>query len=119
MNLLELIQFSADFMSPGAAQAPSFRHHGVISRHMKKLKGLTRHTIGHHTSEHIKADASPSDMASHHLWQEPSSTDVTINQWRSKRVLEKQMRRNMDPFEADAERVIRAGRCRCKGSARR
>jgi len=100
MNLIDLLN-SADFLAPGAALAPVARNNAVDTK--KKLE----------------ADASPSDLASHHLWSEPSSTDVTIRRWGQKRKLEKQLHRNMDPFEADAERSIRAGRCRCKGSARR
>lgn len=48
---------------------------------------------------HVEADASPSDLASHHTWQEPSSTDVTIKNWRAKRQIEKQMGRNLELFE--------------------
>jgi hypothetical protein len=98
MKIRDLIKFSADFLSPGAAHAPSVRHHGVVSRHMKKMKLRTRPSI----SDHIKADASPSDLASHHTWQEPSASDLTIKNWRNKRRIEKTIRRNLDPFAEGA-----------------
>lgn len=73
---------------------------GVISPSMKQRKGMTQ----------VAADASPSDLASHHLWQEPSSTDVTMKAWDAKRALEKQKGRNVDPFEGDAELLMMAHR---------
>lgn len=68
--------------------------------------GKARGHGGFGKHHHLSADASPSDLASHHLWQEPSSTDVTIQNWRAKRQLEKKMGRNLDPFEADYERQM-------------
>jgi len=112
MNLESLLKFSADLMGPGAAHVATPRHNGVVTSHMKKLKGRTRPVF--RSSEHIRADASPSDLASHHLYEEPSSTDVTIQQWRNKRVLEKARRRNMDPFEIGAQQERKVtGPCGC------
>lgn len=104
MNIRDLLKFSADGFGPGAALTSVTRHHAVVTRPMHKMKGRTRVGFKHRTfrPEHLHADASPSDLASHHLFEEPSSTDVTIRNWRSKRVLESGMRRNMDPFEIGA-----------------
>lgn len=79
------------------------RHHGVVSPHMKKFGGRTRFAPSRH---HVEADASPSDLASHHLWEEPSATDTTAREWLDKRVMEKQRGRNMDPFEYQAEKEM-------------
>lgn len=89
MNLQTLLRFSADYMGPGAALTSVVRQ--------KKLE----------------ADASPSDLASHHLYEEPSSTDDTIRRWRSKRVQEKALRRNKDPFELGAQSRPVTGPCGC------
>lgn len=74
---------------------PKIQHHAphASGGHMGKKKMFSE----------VDADASPSDLASHHLWQEPSSTDVTAQQWEAKRQMEKRMGRNMDPFESQAE----------------
>src|SRR6266403_1814748 len=88
-------------MSPGAAHAPSARHHAVVSpgaRRMKKLRQRTSLAL----SPGLTADASSSDLASHHTWREPSASDLTIKNWRSKRVIERTRRRNLDPFEEGA-----------------
>lgn len=89
MKLLDLIKFSADFMSPGAALAPTARNNAV------------------ETKKKLEADASPSDLASHHTWQEPSASDVTIKNWQRKRVVERIKGRNLDPFEMMAARPFR------------
>lgn len=86
MNLLSWLRLSADNMAPGAVES-----YGV--RMMRKLR--KRRTP-------IAADASPSDLASHHTWQEPSASDVTIRKWQRKRQLEKAKGRNLDPFEEGA-----------------
>jgi hypothetical protein len=82
---------------------------------MKKMKGRTRVTLGKHISEHIKADASASDLASHHTWQEPSASDVTIRNWRNKRQIEKGKHRNLEAFEEGAMAASRevTGPCGC------
>src|SRR5258706_7223042 len=101
MKLRELIKFASDFMSPGAAHAPSARHRAVGSpgaRRMKKLKQRTSLAL----SPRLTADASSSDLASHHIWQEPSASELTIRNWRSKRIIERTKRRNLDPFEEGA-----------------
>jgi hypothetical protein len=94
MNLSNTLKLynSADGLGPGAIGV-STPNGGVISPDMKKRKGLTQ----------IASDASPSDLSSQHLWEEPSATDVTIRKWRDKRRLEKVKGRNVDPFEGDAE----------------
>jgi hypothetical protein len=128
MNLQDLMQMAADFLSPGATHAPTVRHEGVMSPHMKKMKGRTRPSLGpkravKHSFRHgkihfenVAADASPSDLASHHTWQDPSASDVTIRNWRNKRQTEKTIRRNMDPFDPrarlDAARTV-TGPCGC------
>lgn len=93
MNLLNAMRLhlSSDGMGPGAVGV-SVPNGGVISPSMKKMGGLTQ----------VAADASPSDLASHHLWREPSSTDTTIRNWRAQRVMEKRLGRGMDPFETQA-----------------
>lgn len=89
------------------------RNHGKAVRHA----GVGHHAAGHFGKHHpgIAADASPSDLASHHLWQEPSSTDADILNWRAKRLREKMLRRNMDPFEIGASVTSRpvTGPCGC------
>lgn len=86
MRIRDLIKFSADFISPGAAHAPIVRHQAVKKRHSLAL------------APGLRADASPSDLASHYTWQEPSASDAAIRNWRTKRAVEK-VRRNLDPFE--------------------
>jgi len=80
MRLGDWIKFSADFMGPGAISS-SPRNNAVD------------------TKSKIQADASPSDLAYHHLWKEPSSTDQTQIDWNDKRQVEGYLARNMDPFE--------------------
>jgi hypothetical protein len=112
VKIRELIKFAADFLSPGAAHAPTARHHGVVSKNMKKMKGKTRQSLA--LSPGLRADASPSDLASHHTWQEPSASDSTIKNWRAKRVLEKTLGRNLDPFAEGARMEASAdGPCGC------
>lgn len=128
MRIRDWLRFSADFMSPGAAHAPTARHHAVMSPHMKKTGGHTRPSVGkehvghspkttmsirHPHGGHVryptfKADASASDLASHHTWQEPSASDLTIRNWRAKRLIERTKRRNLEPFEEGA-RMLAAG----------
>ncbi len=98
MNLAAALKLynSSGGMGPGSIAVPVYQG-GVISPDMRRRKGMTQ----------IASDASPSDLAQHHTWQEPSSTDVTVRQWERKRALEKQMGRNLDPFESDAELLIR------------
>lgn len=107
MRLRDLIKFSADYLSPGAAHAPVVRHQAV-STHLKKVKVKTRPALA--LAPGLRADASPSDMASHKTWQEPSTSDVTIKNWRAKRLVEKIKRRNLDPFE---EVLAATGPCGC------
>lgn len=97
MNLLNAFKlFSAsDGLGPGSIGV-STPHMGVISPDMKKRGGLTQ----------VAADSSSTDLAQHHTWEEPSSTDTSILRWRTKRALEHQLGRNADPFEADAEIFI-------------
>jgi hypothetical protein len=101
MNLAATLKLltSADSLGPGAVGV-STPAQGVVSPSMRKRRGLTQ----------VAADASPSDLASHHTWLEPSSTDTTILHWRAKRELEKRKGRNLDPFEADAELEMEAQR---------
>lgn len=101
MNLEATLKLltSADGLGPGAVGV-STPAQGGVSPSMKKRRGLSQ----------VAADASPSDLASHHTWVEPSSTDTTILNWREKRQLERRKGRNMDPFEADAELIMEAGR---------
>lgn len=101
MKIRDLIKFAADFMSPGAAHTPKARHHAVVSpgaRRMKKLK--QRRSLA--LSPGLTADASASDLANNHTWSEQSTSDLTIRNWRSKRVIERTKRRNLDPFEEGA-----------------
>jgi hypothetical protein len=93
------MKLAADGMGPGAVGV-STANNAVISTDMKRKRGMTQ----------VAADITPSDMASHHLWQEPSSTDTTIKDWRQKRQAERfQFHRNIGLFEWEAEKVIRAG----------
>lgn len=103
MKIRDWMASSADFMGPGAIHLPA--HHGaVISKHMKKMKLRTR----------IAADSSSSDFNRTHLWEEPSSTDITARNWRTKRDYEKTKGRNADPFEDQAElHAAAAGPCGC------
>ena len=112
MNLINLLN-SADMLGPGAAHVSSPRHAGVITHHMRKMGGKTRPSFKR-MPEHIRADASPSDLASHHSYEEPSATDVTIQRWWLKRAQEKVKGRNMEPFEigAQKERSV-TGPCGC------
>lgn len=80
MRLGDWMRFSADFMGPGAI-APVTRNNAVS------------------TKKRLEADASPSDLALHHSWQEPSSTDQTQIEWRDQRQVERYLGRSMDPFE--------------------
>lgn len=65
---------------------------GVVSPSMRQYKGLTQ----------VEADASPSDLATHHSYQEPSASDITIKNWHMQIVIEKSLGRSMDPFETQA-----------------
>jgi len=103
MNMVEILRLAADGLGPGAIGV-STPGSGVTSPSMRRTRGRTQ----------VEADASPSDLASHHLYRDPSATDTTILDWRAKRQMEKQLHRNMDPFEWDAEKVIRASKCRCR-----
>ena len=101
MNLNAALKLynASDGLGPGAIGV-STPGTGVISPSMKKRKGMTQ----------VAADASPSDLASHHTWLESSSTDTTIRKWDAKRALEKEKGRNMDPFESAAELLMAAYR---------
>jgi hypothetical protein len=94
MNLFNAIRMfnASDGLGPGSIGV-STPQMGVTSPDMKRRHGLTQ----------VAADSSASDLAQHHTWQEPSSTDTTIMKWNAKRALEKNMGRSVDPFEGDAE----------------
>ena len=100
MNILQILN-SADMLGPGAALAPNPRNNAIT---MKKS---------------VAADSSSSDLASHHLWTEPSATDVRTRDWRAKRELEKKAGRNIDPYEWQAQQELHAekeevtGPCGC------
>lgn len=98
MKLRDLIKLSADFMSPGATHAPTVRPRGVTKLTSRTTK--TRRALS--LSPGLSADSSSSDLASHHTWKEPSASDLTIRNWRNKRILERKARRNLDPFEEGA-----------------
>ena len=110
------------FTGPSPSLLPGGAGHHATGRH--GVRSFKRAGIGHHAKGHgggvkhhhgIAADASPSDLASHHVWQEPSASDTIILSWRNKRMREKMLRRNMDPFEIGASVTSRpvTGPCGC------
>jgi hypothetical protein len=101
-TLLDILKMAADGMGPGAIGV-STPATGVISPDMRKKQGKTQ----------VEADASPSDLASHHTWKEPSATDVTIRLFRKKRQREAELHRNMEVMEWEGDRAIYGSRCPC------
>jgi hypothetical protein len=95
MNMIEILLLSADGLGPGAVGVSTTRG-AVVEPAMKPMQGKTQ----------VSAENEPSDLANHHLWLEPSATDVTISTWRDKRREEMRRGRNMDPFEYQAETYI-------------
>ncbi len=47
----------------------------------------------------LESDASPSDVAHHHSFLEPSATDTLQREWEDQRQVERRIGRSMDPFE--------------------
>jgi hypothetical protein len=47
----------------------------------------------------VKADASSSDLASHHSMDQPSALDQTQIRWREKRQVEHSIGRNLELYE--------------------
>jgi hypothetical protein len=100
--------------------------HGTKGGGVKKsgVKHIHPHLLKvHHAHVHlihpnfkklaVTADASASDLASHHTWQEPSASDVTIRRWQGKRMLEKAKRRNLELYEPGALHAEATGPCGC------